>query len=131
MRTSGVTMISRARPNRLRGRTRLYQRVSCTAWRASAAPPAPRLTAVPGASIRLEDIADACHRREVARDFRIALDLAAEPRHLHVDRPDVTAELRLLREPLAADGRAGPLGERTQERRLGGGQVHGLVGAPE
>src|SRR5262249_26787351 len=102
-------MISSERPNRLRGSNRLCQRGSCTAWRASASPPPARPAAEPGASIGLEDIADAAHRLQVARIFGIALDLAPEPRDLHVDRAHIAAELRLFGEPLAAYGGAGAL----------------------
>src|SRR5690242_11502969 len=124
-------MIRSERPKRVRGSNRLCQRVSCTAWRASASRPALSPAAAPGASIGFEDIADAPHRLQIAREFGIALDLAAEPRHLHVDGADVAAELCLFGEPLTADGRAGPLGEHAEERRFGGGQVHGLVAAQE
>src|SRR5215472_10708926 len=102
---SGVTMIKSERPNRLRGSRRLCQRRSSTARRASAIAPAPSPAAAPRASIGLEDIADTSHRLKVARELRIALDLAPKPGHLHVDRSHVAAELRLLGEPLAADGR--------------------------
>src|SRR6266702_3670073 len=128
---SGVTMISSERPNRMRGSSRLYQRGSCTARRASVSGSAPRRPAPSEASIGFEDIADAPDGLQIAREFRVALDLAPEPRHLHVDRAHVTAELRLHGEPLAADGRAGAPGERAEERRLGRGQVHGFIAAPE
>src|ERR1043166_303030 len=113
---SGVTMISSERPNSVRGSSRLYQRGSCTARRASAIGSAPSRPAVPGASIGLEDIADAPDGLQITREFRIAFYLAPEPRHLHVDRAHVAAELRLLGEALSADGRAGAPGERAEER---------------
>src|SRR5690349_3764739 len=128
---SGVTMISSERPNRVRGSSRLYQRGSCTARRASAIGSAPRRPVPSEASIGLEDIADASNGLQIAREFRVALDLAPEPRHLHVDRAHVPTELRLLGEPLAADGRAGAPGERAEKGRLGRGQVHGFITAPE
>src|SRR5437764_11256608 len=128
---SGVTMISSERPNRVRGSSRLCQRGSCTARRASVSGSAPRRRAPSEASIGLEDIADAPNSLQIAREFRVALDLASEPRHLHVDRAHIPAELRLLGEPLAANGRAGAPGERPEERRLGRGQVHGFIAAPE
>src|SRR5579864_4010873 len=127
---SGVTMIRSERPNRLRGSRRLCQRGSSTARRAVVWL-APSLPTAPGASIGLEDITDASHRLEVAREFRIALDLAPQSGHLHVDRAHVAAELRLLGEPLAADGSARPSRERCQQRRLRGGQVHRLLAPPE
>ena len=93
-------MIRSDRPNRVRGSRRLCQRRSSAELRACATEPPASRVAEPGASIGLEDIADAPHRLQIAREFGISLDLAAEPRHLHVDGAHVAAELRLLGEPL-------------------------------
>src|SRR4051812_765947 len=95
-RTSGVTMMSSERPNRLRGSARLT-RLRCCRAATDAAPgsSAPRGATAPP-SIGLEDIAGTPDRLDVAREFRVHLDLAAQPRHLHVDGTDIAAELGLL-----------------------------------
>src|SRR5437763_8432539 len=98
-RMSGITMMRSERPKRLRGNARLtrlrWSSAGCPAR--AAAPPA----AGGGAgrarlwSIGLEDIAGAADGLEVARELRVLLDLAPEPRHLDVDGAHIAAELRL------------------------------------
>ena len=82
-------------------------------------------------SIRLEDIAGAAHGLEIAGEFRVALDLAPEPRHLHVDGADIAAELRLLGQCLARYRDTGAAHQRGQQRGLGGGQMHRLLAAEQ
>src|SRR5580658_7876135 len=124
--TSGSTMMMSERPKSERGSTRLNQRrwlsPGAAGWRGHAAA---------GRSIGLEDIAGAAHGLQIAREFGIALDLAAQPRHLDVDGPHIAAELRLLRERLARHGLAGAARQRQKQRHLGGGQMHELAAAIE
>src|SRR5258708_21881368 len=137
-RTSGVTMMSSERPNRLRGSARLIRLRRLSAGRSTAklvvvlGGPGP---ATPGAtrsrSIGLEDIACASNRLDVAGKFRIVLDLAPQPRHLHVDSAHVAAELRLVCERLARHRLAGAAHQRGQERRLGRGEVDRLLAAEQ
>src|SRR5579862_2274464 len=126
-------MISSERPQSERGSARLNQR----RWLSPAA--ASRRDAMARAgnsprrlralSIGLEDIACSSHRLQIAREFRIALDLAPEPRHLHIDGAQIAAALRLLRQILARDRFARLLRERVEQRRLGGRQMHWLAAA--
>src|SRR5260221_4184887 len=112
-RTSGVTMMSSERQNRLRGSARLIRLRRLAAGRSTAklvvvlGGPGP---ATPGAtrsrSIGLEDIPWASNRLDVAGKFRIVLDLAPQPRPLHVHSAHVAAQPlpvgeRLARHPLA------------------------------
>src|SRR5260370_9105364 len=137
-RTSGVTMMSSERPNRLRGSARLIRLRRLAAGRSTAklvvvlGGPGP---ATPGAtrsrSIGLEDIACASNRLAVAGKFRIVPDLAPQPRHLHVDSAHVAAELRLVCERLARHRLAGAAHQRGQERRLGRGEVDRLPAAEQ
>ncbi len=57
---------------------------------ASLKPKIPQKTSLLG----LERIAGAPHGLQVAGIARVGLDLAAQPRHLHIDIADVAAELR-------------------------------------
>src|SRR6266404_5598910 len=133
-RTSGATMMSSERPNRLRGSARLIRLRRLAAGRSTAklvrmlGGPGP---ATPGAtrsrSIGLEDIAGASNRLDVAGEFWIVLDLAPQPRHLHVDSAHVAAELRLVCERLARHRLAGAAHQRGQERRLGRCEVDRLL----
>src|SRR5215813_8190275 len=131
-RMSGVTMMRMERPKRLRGSARLTK----LRWSLPGSP-APRDAAVSrplpasSSSIRLEDITGASDRLEIARELDVLLDLAAQPRHLHVDGADIAAELRLLGKRLARDGGAGALDENAEQRRLGGGEMHQLGAAGE
>src|SRR5436189_3428251 len=59
--------------------------------------PVPRRSAAPpcldrSLSIRLESIAGAADRLQIARKPRISLDLAAQTRHLHIDIANVAAQ---------------------------------------
>src|SRR2546430_15915337 len=60
-------------------------------------------------SLGLEDITGATHGLQITGIARIVLDLAAQPRHLHIDIADVAAEGRRLRQLLARHGLAGLL----------------------
>src|SRR6185437_10626025 len=121
-RTSGVTMIRIERPKRLRGSARLTRlRGRSGVGSATAA----------GSSIGLEDIARPSDGLEIAREARILLDLAPEPRHLHVDSAQIAAELALLRQRLARHRGAGGLDEAGEQRRLGRRQMHRLLAAEE
>src|SRR6185312_2570926 len=96
-------------------------------WLSAAAVPAsgaPR-------SIGFEDIAGAAHGLEIAREFGVALDLAAQSCHLHIDGADIAAELRLLGERLARDRLARPARQRHEQRRLRRRQMHGFDAAIE
>src|SRR6185437_9222374 len=137
-RMSGVTMMRIERPKRLRGstrfsglcRTRSREASPAEASRgASAAETSPAGARPP--SIGLEDIPRPSHGLKVARETRILLDLAAQPRHLHVDGAQIPAELPLLRQALARDRRAGAGDEAGEQRRLGGGKMHRLLAAEE
>src|SRR6185312_4564574 len=85
----------------------------------------------PASSIRLEDIARPSHRLQIARKFRVALDLAPEPRHLDVDGAHMAAELRLLGERLARHRLAGAPRQRHQQRGLAAGQMDRIAAAVE
>ena len=101
--TSGTTISSSERPNIVCGSSRLIR----LCWRMSSISGArsgvasARVATASAASLGLERIAGAAHRLQIARVARVALDLAAQPRHLHVDIADVAAELRRLRQLLA------------------------------
>src|SRR5258708_2262268 len=137
-RTSGVTMMSSERPNRLRGSARLIRLRRLAAGRSTAklvvvlggpgpaAPGAPR-----SGSIGLGDIALALNRLDVAGQFRIVLDLSPQSRHLQVHSATVAAELRLVCERLARHRLAGAAHQRGQERRLGRGEVDRLLAAEQ
>src|SRR5216683_5684717 len=133
--TSGITIKSSERPNIVCGSSRLIR----LRWRMSrsagaspgASPPNGAIGASAAASLGLERIAGAPHGLQVAGIARIELDLAAQPRHLHIDIADVAAELRRLRQILARYRLAGARRETGQQPRLGGGQVHDLVAAKQ
>src|SRR5215468_10608753 len=98
--------ISSERPNIVRGNSRLIQPSGCKARslagpfvgpaadapRSSAGANPLRAAAIGSRSIRSERIAGAAHRLQIARESRVALDLAAQPRHLNIDVADVAAE---------------------------------------
>src|ERR1700741_2913077 len=67
----GATMMISERPNRPRGRARLTR---------------PPERGASGDVVWDEDIADTAHGLKVEGKFRVFLDLAAQARHLHVDR---------------------------------------------
>src|SRR5690348_7723713 len=119
-RTRGVTMMSRERPKRLRGSARVM-RPGRLGWAAG--------SAAAGSSAGLEDIARSSHGLQVAWEARILLDLAPEPRHLHVDGAQIAAELPLLGQRLARDRRAGVLGEAGEQRRLRRGEMDRFLAA--
>src|ERR1700691_5194425 len=107
---------------------RLNQRrwLSAPAIRASAAFPAS--SAKSGGlsgprSIWLEDIARASHRLQIARKLGVALDLAPEPRHLHVHGPQIAAELRRARQILARHRLVRLARQRHQQRLFGAGEL--------
>src|SRR5260221_3700119 len=127
--TSGRMMMMSERPYSERGNSRLNQR----RWPSRRAParPARGSRARPASSIRLEDIACSPHGLQIAREFRIALDLAAQPRHLHVDRAHIAAELRLLGQRLARYRLAGAPRQCHEERGLAGRQMDGIAAAVE
>src|SRR5712671_7654038 len=137
-RMSGVTMMSSERPNRLRGSARLIRlrrpaagRSPIEAGVAALGMGPARVGATRSPSIGLEDIACASNRLDVAGEFGIALDLAPQPRHLHVDGAHVAAELRLVGERLARHWLAGPAHQRRQQRRLGRGEMGRLLAAEQ
>src|ERR1700691_1330650 len=108
---------------------RLNQRrwLSAPAGRAAAAVPArsgERGGLSGPCSIWLEDIARASYRLQIARKLGIALDLAPEPRHLHVHRPQIAAELRRARQILARHRLVRLRRERHQQRLFGAGELH-------
>src|SRR5690242_6839289 len=122
--TSGRMMMMSERPKSERGSRRLNQR----RW-SSTAGAAGSMSAL--SSIRLENISRSSHRLEVAREFGVVLDLAPEPRHLHVNGPNIAAELRLLREGLARDRLAGAPRQREQECGFRLRQMDGIATAIE
>src|SRR5882672_8543376 len=130
-RMSGVTMMSSERPNRLRGSARLIRLRCCRAAAGAAPGSAPTSGAAMPPSIGLEDITRPSNRLDVARKFRVGLDLAAQPRHLHVDGADIAAELRLLGERLAGDRLVGTTHQRSQQAGFRRGQADRLVAAKE
>src|SRR5207247_5490562 len=123
--TSGITISSSERPNMLCGSSRLSQprwrisKPSNAGAAASSAGSAGSATTAP--SLGLEDIAGAAHGLQVARIARVALDLAAQPGHLHVDIADVAAERRRLRQLLARYRLAGPRCQSREQSGLGRG----------
>src|SRR6266851_707567 len=133
--TSGITIKSSERPNIVCGSSRLIR----LRWRMSrsagaspgASPPNGAIGASAAASLGLERIAGAPHGLQVAGIARIELDLAAQPRHLHIDIADVAAELRRLRQILARYRLAGARREAGEEPRFGGGQVDDLAAAKQ
>src|SRR3954471_9071833 len=60
-------------------------------------------------------VALAAHRAQVARKAGVGLDLATQPRHLHVDRPLVDAAADRLAQRLATQHLAELAAERTQQ----------------
>src|SRR6266851_831667 len=137
--TSGSTINNSERPNIVCGSNRLIRprwRMSRSAGASPGGLPlnGPRgvnAAAVAAASLGLERIAGAPHGLQVAGIARVGLDLATQPRHLHIDIADVAAELRRLRQILARYRLAGARRETGQQPRLGGGQVHDLVAAKQ
>src|SRR5260221_6237067 len=130
-RMSGITMMSSERPNRLRGNARLIKLRCCRAAAGMAPGSAAASFATMPPSIGLEDISRPSPRLDIARKFRIRLDVAAQSRHLHVDGADIAAELRLLGERLARDRLAGPAHERAQEAGFRRRQAHRLLAAKQ
>src|SRR5215472_2699116 len=135
-----MTTISSERPNIVRGSTRLIQRrgrISNSVWGSgsaeSTAGPNSRSVAavIRTPSVRLEGIAGAAHRLQVTREARIALDLAAQPRHLDIDVAHVAAELGRARQLFARYRLASPLGERGEQPRFGRCQMHGVTATEE
>src|SRR5439155_20331384 len=132
-RTSGITISSSERPNMLCGSSRLSQ----PRWRISKPSDAGAAVSSAGSAgsattaplLGLEDIAGAAHGLQVAWIARIALDLAAQPGHLHVDIADIAAERRRLRQLLARHRLAGPLRQDRQKAGLGCGQMHAVATA--
>src|SRR5438128_3755987 len=110
-RTNGITISSSERPNMLCGNSRLSQprwrisKLSDAGAAGSSAGAAGSATAAP--SLGLEDIAGAAHGLQVTGITRVALDLAAQPGHLHVDIADGAAARRRLRQLLARHRLAG------------------------
>src|SRR5437763_5617517 len=82
-------------------------------------------------SLGFEDITGATHGLQIAGIARIVLDLAAQPRHLHIDIADVAAERRRLRQLLARHRLAGLLRQARQETGLGRGQVRRIAAAEQ
>src|SRR5690348_17276825 len=121
--TSGTTISSTERPNMVCGKSRLITLF----WRISSIPGARpgAVSAAAGlgvwssvASLGLKRITGAAHGLQISRISRIGLDLAPQPRHLHIDIADIPAELGGLRQVLARDGLAGMRRQARQERRL-------------
>src|ERR1051325_1991407 len=128
-----MTISSSERPNVVCGKRRLAQ-PRCRISKPSAAAGAVSARGSAGnagrLSLGLEDITGAANRLQVARIARIALELAPQPRHLHIDITDVAAEPRRLRQLLARYRLPCLLRQDRQEAGLGGGQVNRIV-APE
>src|SRR3954470_23851451 len=82
-------------------------------------------------SIRLEDIACATDRVEIARIAGISLHLAPQPGHLHIHVTDVAAELRRLRQLLSRYRLPRFRRKQRQQAALRRGQVHGAVAAKQ
>src|SRR5215813_1880225 len=105
----GATMMISERPNSPRGRARLTR--------------PPRAS---GDVVWDEDIADTAHGLKVEGKLGVFLDLAAQARHLHVDRA-----LQRHAEPRAeigaAEGTARIGGEELQQSGLGAGELDGLA----
>src|SRR6516164_7569075 len=78
----------------------------------------------PPASVAPERITGAADRLQIAREARVALDLAAQPRHLDVDVADIAAELRRQRQFLARDRLRRLLRQGEQQCRLGRRQMY-------
>src|SRR5690348_11958837 len=99
--TSGITINSSERPNIVCGSNRLIQprgRMSKSSAASDGGDNKAPDGAGAAASIRLERIAGAAHGLQIARETRVAFDLAAQSRHLHVDGADIAAELAGLRQ---------------------------------
>src|SRR5260370_42440200 len=130
--TSGITISNSERPNMLCGNSRLSQlrrRISKLSGAESAGGSTGSAgSATAALSLGFEDIAGAAHGLQVARIARIALDLAAQPGHLHVDIADVAAERGRLRQFLARHRLPGPP---PQDRQgAGPGRRHTPAPAP-
>src|SRR5258706_11021775 len=116
-------MIISERPNRRRGISRFSARSGCRGARSS-------VRLVLSNAVWDQDIADTANGLDVERKLGILLDLAAQPRHLHVHRA-----FQLNVQPRAESGaRKGPprIGsEKLQKLRLGAGELYALAGALE
>src|SRR5580704_6288709 len=132
-RTNGITINSSERPNMPCGNSRLSQprwrisKLSGAGATGGSAGSAGSATTPP--SLGLEDIAGAAHGLQVTRITWIALDLAAQPGHLHVDIADVAAERCGLRQLLPRHRLAGPLCQDREEPGLGRRQMHVVAAA--
>src|SRR5205085_5169301 len=82
-------------------------------------------------SLGFEDIAGAAHGLQIAGITRIVFDLAAQPRHLHVDIAATAAEPRRLRQFLARYRLPCLLRQYRQEAGLGGGQANNIIAAEQ
>src|SRR5438034_570619 len=82
-------------------------------------------------SLRLEDITGAANGLQIAGIARIALEFAPQPRHLHIDIPDVAAEPGRLRQLLARHRLPCLLRQDRQDTGLGGRQVNRIVAAEQ
>src|SRR5580698_667972 len=131
--TSGTTISSSERPNIDCGNSRLIKLRPAPAPSGIASLVGSDAAKIGGdataASVGLEDIADPSHRLQIARITRILLDLASQPRHLHIDVAHIAAELRRLRQVFARDRLPGTRRQQRQQACLGSGQVHDVVAA--
>src|SRR6266702_8511078 len=93
--TMGATMMISERPNSPRGK-------KC-------------LSVKPSATIGNEHIANPAYRLQVQRQLGVFLDLAAQARHLHVDRT-LQRHIQPLAQFAAAEGPPGMGGEQLQQR---------------
>src|SRR3979490_1081513 len=113
-------MMISERPNRRRGISRVRARNGCSGERSS-------VRLVLSNAVWDQDIADTANGLDIERKLGIVLDLAAQPRDLHVHRA-----LQWDAQPRAEGGaREGPArigGEELQELRFGAGELHAFAG---
>src|SRR5207249_3427122 len=87
--------------------------------------------AVVGAALCGDElVADAAHRQQALRVARVGLELPAEIRDVHVDRPAVADELALPEMPdelVSSEVAAGLGGEQCDEPELGSRELHRLA----
>src|ERR1051325_3348213 len=120
-----MTISSSERPNVVCGKRRLAQ-PRCRISKPSAAAGAVSARGSAGnagrLSLGLEDITGAANGLQIARIGGIALELAPQPRHLHIDITDVAAEPRRLRQLLARSRLVCPLHPEPPQPGPGGRQ---------
>src|SRR5258706_6673448 len=119
----GARMMISERPNKRRGISRFSARNGCSGERSS-------VRLVLSNAVWDQDIADTANCLDRERKLGIVLDLAAQPRDLHVHRA-LQGDIQPRAEGGARKGPARIGGEELQELRLGAGELHTFAGALE